>query len=721
MKTILILSWLLISSLSFASHIVGGEIYYDNLGGNQYRVTIKLYRDCFSTGAQFDNPLPLTIFDGNGTMVLNVDVPFPGSQVLPLQFSNPCINPPTNVCVEEAIYQKVITLPTNINGFTLSYQRCCRGPNVVNLLVPDDTGLTLTTEIPAPPLGALVNSSPRFNNFPPLVVCNNDELIFDHAATDPDGDSLVYELCTPFHGGTSAMPVVNPASAPPYTPVNWSGGFSATQPFGGNSPINLDPVTGLLTASPQNLGLYAVGVCVYEYRNGVQIGVTRRDFLFKVINCDISLESIITEQVNTPGFVSFCDGLTFTFDNQSYGGSNYEWDFGVAGTTSDQSTNFEPTFTFPAEGMYQVTLIVNPGWACSDTTVETFYFYEEITNTFDQPDSMCITGNLYDFEGEGQYSGMGTQYLWTFDGHANVDSVQTEDVTGVVFDTSGFIPITFHIEENGCTSSYIDSVFIFMEPTINFYIDPALHCAPAQVLFQDSSDADAPITYLWTFGDGQSSTHQNPIHVYDNPGLYDVSLNIKVTEGCMVDTTLTKPAFIDVKPSPNSAFFVTPTVTDIFHNTFTFEDLSHEGVEHYYYFNDSVFTSDRFTTHIYQEGGYHRPYQLLINEWGCRDSSYISVYIYPLTTIYAPNAFTPNGSGVNDVFKIVIYDISEFSLEIYNRWGELIHESFDKNVGWDGKNLQGEMVKDGTYIWKIKFTNSEGVREEQLGHVNVLK
>lgn len=712
---------MLLSGISYASHIVGGEIFYDYLGSNQYQVTIKLYRDCFSTGAQFDNPLPITVFDGNGNMVVNVDVPYPGSQNLPLQFSNPCINPPNNVCVEEAIYQTIITLPANTNGFTFSYQRCCRGPNVVNLIAPDDTGLTLTTDVPAPNLGASNNASPRFNNFPPLVVCNNDELVFDHSATDPDGDSIVYELCTPFHGGTSVSPVVNPAMSPPYTPVSWSTGFSASQPFGASSPINLDPNTGLLTASPQNLGLYAVGVCAYEYRNGVMIGVTRRDFLFKVINCDIALESIINDQVNTPGFTSFCDGLTFTFDNLSYGGSNYAWDFGVPGITTDQSTNFEPTYTFPNEGMYEVTLIVNPGWACSDTTTSEFYFYEEITNTFETPDSMCITDNLYDFEGEGEYSGNGTDYLWTFDGHANVDSVTTEDVFGVVFDTSGLIPVTYSISENGCVASHTENVFIYMEPLINFYVEPKLHCAPAEVFFLDSSDADAPITYFWDFGDGATSNFMNPIHTYENPGLYDVSLNIKVNEGCTVDTTLLKPAFIDVKPTPNSAFIVTPTVTDVFHNTFYFEDLSNEGVEHYYYFNDSVFTPERITSHIYNEGGYHRPYQLLINEFGCRDSSFVAVYIYPLTTLYAPNTFTPNGSGVNDVFKVVIFDVAEFSLQIYNRWGEIIHESFDQDVGWDGRNLNGEMVKDGTYIWKAQFTNASGVREEQKGHVTVLK
>ena len=721
MKTLLLLITFLLSGFTFASHIVGGEIFYECLGGNNYKVTVKVYRDCLSTGAPFDPNLPLTIFDGNGNFVTNEGISFPGSTVLPLQFSNPCVNTPNNVCVEEAIYEKNITLPNNVNGFTLSYQRCCRGPNVVNIINPDDTGLTLTTDIPAPALGAPCNSSPSFNNFPPLVVCNNLELVFDHAATDPDGDSIVYELCTPFAGGTSVNPAPNPAAAPAYQPIQWEIGFSAAQPFGANSPINLDPVTGLLTASPQNIGLYVVGVCAYEYRNGVQIGVTRRDFLFKVINCDISLESIIQDQFNTPGFVSVCDGLTFTFDNQSYGGSNYAWDFGVAGITTDQSTLFEPTYTFPTAGSYDVTLIVNPGWACSDTVVESFEFYEEIDAFFDAPDSLCITGNNYDFVGEGDYGTSNVDFIWEFGPHANIDSAFTEDVAGVVFDTSGLQEITYSVFTNGCVATHTDFAFIYAEPTIDFYVDPGLKCAPYEAYFYDSSYADAPITYTWNFGDGNISNFVNPVHVYQNAGLYDVSLNIVVEEGCTIDTTLVKFNYIDVKPAPESHFIVTPPVTDIFHNTFYFEDLSHQGVEHYYFFNDTLFTTDRITSHIYNEGGYHQPYQLLINQWGCRDSSYESVYITPLTTLYAPNTFTPNGSGVNDVFKIVVFDIAEFTLVIYNRWGEVVFESDHQSRGWDGRNLKGNMVKDGTYIWKARFTNSEGVHEERMGHINVLK
>ena len=105
----LIISFCIITN-SYASHIIGGDIYYDYLGNNQYRFFITLYRDCNSTGAQYDDPLALTIYKANNVFFQNILVPFPGSVILPINFNNPCATPPNNICVERAIYTTVVTL-----------------------------------------------------------------------------------------------------------------------------------------------------------------------------------------------------------------------------------------------------------------------------------------------------------------------------------------------------------------------------------------------------------------------------------------------------------------------------------------------------------------------------------------------------------------------------------------------------------------------------------
>lgn len=719
-KVLLSISIILVVFSTYAEHIVGGEIYYDCLGNDQYRFTIKVYRDCNSSGAQFDSPLTLGVFRNSDNSLYNTySVSFPGSTLLPVVFSNPCVDPPNNICVEEAIYTSTITLPASADGYTVVYERCCRGPSIVNLTNPDDQGLTLSATVPGINSGVTCNSSPRFNNYPPLLLCNNEELIFDHSATDPDGDVIEYELCTPFDGASQFDPAPNPPNNPPYANIVWENGFSASQPFGASGPINLDPNTGLLTASPNLLGKFVVGVCAKEYRNGNLISVTRRDFQFVVFNCNITMEADVVAQEDLSTFTSYCDGLTIDFENDSYGGTSYEWHFGDPNNPGPNSTSFEPSYTYPGEGVYEVMLVVNPGWPCTDTSIQTFEVYESLDASFVPPPPQCITGNSFDFEGLGSYDNSAT-FEWDFGPNANISNATTEDVNGVVFDTSGYIPVTFDVFWNVCDGSYTDSVFVYREPSINFGIDPGLYCAPFTAEFIDSSLADAPISYDWDFGDGNTSTESDPVHTYENPGVYDVTLNIEVTEGCPADLTLTKPDLIEVFPSPIADFTVNPAVTDVFNTEITLTDFSIDSDQHFYQLNEDTDTTERNLTYHFLEGGYHYPYQVVTNEFGCKDTAVREIYVEPQTTMYVPNAFTPNEDGTNEVFRPIIYDVTEYEFLIFNRWGEVIFETNDREAGWDGR-INGKLAPDGVYLWRIKFRNHKSIMEEHTGHFSLIK
>jgi len=712
---------LLISSFGAkASHIVGGEMYYDCLGGTQYRVTLKIYRDCASTGAAYDDPLPVTVFNGSGAQIFDFTIPFPGSAILPVVFSNPCVNIPSGICVEEAIYQTVVTLPPSANGYTLTYQRCCRGPAVTNLNTPEDQGLTLTVKIP-PAADAICNSSPRFDNYPPLLLCAGEELIFDHSATDPDGDVIVYELYEPFQGGTSSVPSPNPASAPPYTPVQWLGGYTEFTPFGAG-PITVNPTTGLLTATPQTPGLYVVGVAAKEYRAGVLISTTVRDFLFKVMNCDIQLEAEVTPQVDMTTFVSYCQGLTITFENDSYGGSNYYWDFGVPGIGTDNSVAFAPTYTFPSSGTYLVTLVVNPGWPCTDTSKETFIINEAIIANFVPPSPQCITTNSFDFVGQGQYPVGGTSFLWEFGLTSNPDSAFTEDVNGVVFTEYGYRPITYTVFYDVCEVSYTDSVFVYAEPEIGFTISPELKCAPYLAQFIDTSFAHTQIYYEWNFGDGTTlSNLQNPTHLYPTPGVYDVTLTIWTDAGCIDTLTETKIGLIEIFPSPVSSFTVAPPTATVFDPHFYFVDSSIDSQTHWYFFTDGDSTQTRDVWHSYVESGYHYPYQVVINQYGCPDTSWQQVYVIPFTTIFVPNAFTPGGGNANEVWKPIVYDTEFYEIWVFDRWGEVILNSTDEQASWDG-TMNGQPSPMGVYVYYIKYVDHDtGLPFEIRGHFSLIR
>jgi gliding motility-associated-like protein len=124
------------------------------------------------------------------------------------------------------------------------------------------------------------NSNPVFNLFPPLFICVNQPFTFDHSAMDANGDSLVYSLYQPYNN-TAPMFTNNTAS---FTPITYVGGYNSTNPLGAG-PFSINPSTGLLSGTPGTQGQFVVGVMVKEYRNGVYIGQTLRDFQFNVVNC----------------------------------------------------------------------------------------------------------------------------------------------------------------------------------------------------------------------------------------------------------------------------------------------------------------------------------------------------------------------------------------------------------------------------------------------------
>lgn len=524
-----------------ASHIVGGDIFYNYLGNNNYEFHVRLYRDCLSTGATFDNPLYLTIYSGPGNQfVTTLNVPFPGSTQLPVVFNNPCVTPPTNICTEVAEYVTVINLPPTPGGYTISYQRCCRGPNITNLLNPDDTGLTLNCQIPGLETNEWANNSARFNNYPPLLLCNNEDLIFDHSATDPDGDQLVYSLVTPNSGASPIAPQPNTAPPPPYPPVTWAGaGFSAAQPLGPGSVIAIDPVTGLLTASPNLLGLFVVGIQVQEIRNGVVLNTTVRDFLFRVFNCDLQLESILPDQDQLATFVSYCQGLNVDFENDSYGGTNYAWDFGVPGITTDVSTAFEPSYTYPAPGDYIAMLVVNPGWPCTDTAYMDISVNNELSVSWTSQDSLCVLDNQFDFVAN-TAGGSGTTFSWDFGPNANIATATGQTVNNISFSTSGPQTVTVSAQIGVCQGDSTGEVYVLPSPTAGIDIPTNIECEGLSVSFGNSSINAT--NYSWDFGDGiGTSSDFDPTYDYLSAGTYTVTLEVWSTPACVdqVQETIT--------------------------------------------------------------------------------------------------------------------------------------------------------------------------------------
>lgn len=705
----------------YAAHLVGGEIFYECLGGDQYRITLKVYRDCYTvTGAQYDNPAYIGIYDNAGNLVQQLSAPYTGSQQLPVIINNPCLQAPPDVCVEEAVYTVTATLPFISGGYHVAYQRCCRNPTIVNLVNPEDLGSTYYVQIPEEALNSC-NSSPSFNGFPPIALCTGDELVFDHAATDADGDQLVYSLCTPYHGGDQLTPQPIPPLGPPYSNIVWGGGYSSGYPLDASPQLTIDSQTGLLTGTPTQPGQYVVGVCVEEYRNGQLLSVNKRDFQFNVVNCSSNIEAVIPPQ---PIFHDPCDGLTVDFGNSSVNAQYYHWDFGVNNLLNDTSNVEEPIYTYPDTGVYSVTLVANPGLSCSDTTVRDVVVYNDINVQILSSGEQCFDVNSIDFSPVGDF-GSGATFFWEFE---NASPATSTDMNpqGVVFDTVGTYEVSVQVTEAICTAQSTELVEMYPRPQAFFNADSLVGCAPLGVLLLDSSLSSTPHQTLWDFGDGTTLTGQRVLHGYLDPGTYDVTLIIWTETGCADTSVFVVSDAIEVLPLPSADLSVDTNIQFVYDPVFNFTGTSNAETCNFSP-GDGTSYSDTVPhctyEHFYTDTGNYQAVMIFTDQNGCVSSDSIWVRVEPEVRFWVPNAFTPNGDRINDTWGPKAFGFSDYEIWVYDRWGNQMFHSEDPFEKWDGSkdNKGNHDPVNGVYAYRILGHSVKGTYVKEFGHVTIVK
>lgn len=575
-----------------ANHLVGGELTYECLGGNNFQINLIIYRDCYSDGAPFDNPAAIYLRDSSGDYI---DLDLPGvfripiyitgadTTRLPVNDEDLCTDNIPDVCVSRAIYSTTLNLPPIAGGYDIVYQRCCRNTSIVNIAQPGETGSTYVLNIPHES-GGCDNSSPVFTNFPPIVICDEFPILFDHSATDPDGDSLVYELCQPLDGANPNFPG-NPVSdmfdnylAPNFggcnfatDPVNWIpcsegtvdwlNGFSTEDPLGNpNDPLSIDPVTGLLTGTPNGPGQHVVGICVSEYRNGILISRKIRDFQFNVTNCDIirAIPEATAVEIAPNVFETInCDETLVGFENVSIGAESFDWDFGIEGIDTDVSFEEFPTYLFPDTGTYEITLIASNGTACMDTAILILKLYPTFNTEFDFDTNLC-EDQAFSFSDQTTTTfGLTNSWLWDFgdgtiigpdSGPVNEQGASgTFEAPTYFFDEPGVFDVTlFSTNSFECRDSVVHEITVYEVPEIDIEYD--FLCLDLPITFSGSSNLTNITNWDWTFDNGVFSG-QNQDQFYNTPGNYFANLNVQTDEGCVngavLDFTIYDETFAD--------------------------------------------------------------------------------------------------------------------------------------------------------------------------------
>lgn len=334
-----------------ATHIVGGDITYRNLGANQFEITLTLRRDCELGQIGYDPFASIGIFSARtNTLITERRIAFMAADTVGNTIVSTCGFEGSPVCVQRTSYRDTIKLDFLLGGYIVAYQRCCRNASLNNVITPLESGSTQWIEITEDAL-RLNNNAPSFVSWPDVYICANRPLVFDHSAIDLDGDSLVYKLCTPTDGASIGLPQPQPPFAPPYQPVFWRSPYNLSNMMGG-IPLTIDPKTGIITANPNLIGQFLIGLCVEEYRGGKLLSTVRRDFQYNVRACSEPIIANFEVRQNA------CDSLETTILNTSSGADNFVWNFNYPSPDSFYfSTDKEPIFKYKQAGTYTIRLL----------------------------------------------------------------------------------------------------------------------------------------------------------------------------------------------------------------------------------------------------------------------------------------------------------------------------------------------------------------------------
>ena len=405
--------------------------------------------------------------------------------------------------------------------------------------------------------------------------------------------------------------------------------------------------------------------------------------------------------------VEFAD----TNNYQSAFDVTYHWDLG------DQSTSTAPSVNhlYQLPGTYHVLLTTTSPNGCSSEDHIQLKVHPIPDISFNASD-VCFPAMTHFNNTSSISSGTIAHYAWNFGDGDHATSINPSHA----YQAAGVYVTTLTVtSDQGCSTT--DTVSLRIKPSPQVSFGGSIHgCSPLSGSLTDSTwiEQGTLSSWLWDFGDGEFSNQQNPVHVFNQSGVFPVTLTVVSDKGCI--SSFTVPDFITVFPKPYAAFNVDPEVVDIFNPVVHFDNLSQSYTSWIWNFGDGTSTSiDLSPTHVFADTGSYSAQLITVNSYGCRDTAYKIIDVTPHSTLFAPNCFTPNGDGKNDTFQPAFTEMNRIQVWIFNRWGELL-TSWDALDGyWDGY-YKGKACEEDVYVYRIKGLGSDGKGYEWTGHVSIV-
>ncbi len=415
-----------------------------------------------------------------------------------------------------------------------------------------------------------------------------------------------------------------------------------------------------------------------------------------------------------------CVPFTVSFSNASANATSYSWDFG---DNSALSTAATPTHTFTQPGTYKVRLVASNPNACkvydtvflevivSNDTMRADFDYT-LLDTCNRP-HVVIDNNSSPMPGH-TLADVTFQWFW---GDNSSDrgpappphyysKPGTYTIMMIMTDTAACNSPDTVIKQVEINPLFLKADFRYKDTL----------CAGDSVSFSNITVNGS--SYEWHFGKDQgSSTETNPAYVYKDPGSYTVLLVARNPKSC--NTVDSIRYTVTVLPKPVANFTYNPILPETNVPT-NFFNQSQNANRYQWTFGDGTGSIEENPVHQYNRSGDYKICLTAYNDWGCADviCRNITADVLPLADV--PTGFSPNADGSNDILYVRGFSIQSMDFKIINRWGEVVFESQNQSVGWDG-TFKGKPQEMEVYGYTLFATFYDGTTMKKQGNVTLLR
>jgi gliding motility-associated-like protein len=425
---------------------------------------------------------------------------------------------------------------------------------------------------------------------------------------------------------------------------------------------------------------------------------------------------------------SGCVPLLADFQDTVRNAKSYVWNFGDGGGDT-ATTGYAVQHKYNAPGVYTVMLVAIDSNSCN--VADTVYRHviartdkAPVDFAYVKDQSLPCTSLSYNFTNlstapPGKPFGPAS-FIWDF-GDGTPPLIDGPGPITHGFQTPGTYIINLVMDDTSyCNYPDTASKTLRVSPLAKAqFVTPATGCAPDSAVFSNTSLGG--LSFIWNFGDGSApDTEINPIHLYKDPGTYTVSLLELDSTTCNQRDSTT--FMIVISGKPNAGFTYTPEAP-VANTPFVFINGSVGAVTYKWLFGDgdsAVRNTMDTVEHIYNQTDTFNVCLLATNSSGCTDTAChrVAALINPLLDV--PNAFTPGRFGANSIVRVMGFGITHMDFRIYNRWGRLVFESTDPNIGWDGY-YQGQIQPMDVYAYTLEADFSNGQHVTKKGDITLIR